>query len=149
MNGYDAAVQMITYEGRVIWTSFRALLETHMFIIAISGVVYNYFPDFNQLRWILPVLGIILCIMWLLITLRQFDYYKYWHAWAREIETTTGGLPRMISTGRSFSDGNDVTIGGDSMRLGWWSRLFRVRFLIYAIIMGFIVIYIFILVRAI
>lgn len=113
MGSYNAAIEMIIYEGKIIWTSFRSLLETNMFLITLSGVVYKFFPDFYLLLPILPICGIILCIVWLLITLRQFDFYKCWHAWARHNEATSqGNIQPMILTGKNYSDGDTVTFGG-------------------------------------
>lgn len=140
--GYRAALEMITYEGRQIWTVFRAMLAANAFLVALVGGITKVYPELTLLINGLPWLGIALCLAWLLITVRQFGFYRYWFAWARHLEAAGfGGGSRMVRDGRRFSDGEGVDVDGGRERLNWLARLFRIQWLIYGFILLFVAIY--------
>jgi hypothetical protein len=56
----------------------------------------------------------------------------------------------LIQLGRTFAEGSTVPLEGlDPARLGWASRLFRVEWLIYVVILAFVVVYVYLLVVAV
>ena len=133
--GYRAAIQMISYEGQ--------LLTANVFIVALIGAVLKFYPELNFLAKLLPVLGAAICVTWILITMRQFDYYRYWFAWARELEKV-GLAPasKMLAEGQRFSSGEGVTVDGDTIRMRWGSRLFKIQWLIYVVVIMFGIVYV-------
>lgn len=144
--GYSAALQLNTKTAKTIWDVFRSLLAANAFLVAISGAIIKFYPDLLGLTKVLGALGILICIAWVLITMRNFDYYKYYFAWARELEKAAfGSKVEMVRLGEQFARGETVKLADHSLRLRWGSRLFRIEWLIYVIIMGFTVIYIFVL----
>jgi hypothetical protein len=149
LEGYRAAITMVSYEGQLIWRVFACLLASNAFVVALVSAYLELHPENTWLPRLLPFLGIFICLVWILITMRQFDYYKYWFAWARQLEKT--GLASelgMVAAGKRFSDGETVTVDGKEYRMGWGSRLFRIQWLVYTVILLFIIVYIFLLVDA-
>ena len=134
---YQAAVQMASYEGNLIWASFRSLLSANAFLIAIAGMILKFFPEIASTHRAIGVAGFILTAAWFLVTMRQFDYYKYWFAWARDREGALGDANKMIRSGKDFADGNS----GELHRMRWGSRFFRVEWLIYVVIVIFALLY--------
>ena len=83
--GYPAALQLIAYEGQVIWRTFSAMVAANSFLLALGGFAAKEFHNVEALR-AMPFLGWILCACWFLVLKRQFGYYGYWFAWARYME---------------------------------------------------------------
>lgn len=138
--GYRTAIQMISYEGGMIWSSFTALLGANVFLIALIGSILKFFPNFYYFKY-LPTLGIPLCLIWMLITRRDFAFYKYWFACAREYEEKGfGDTVRIVREGRKYGKGKSVIMGGDTLRLAWFTRV-NVQWLIYSVITIFIAVY--------
>lgn len=112
-------------------------------IVVLVGSVEKLYPRLVILGRLLPWLGVALCVAWALITARQFGYYKYWFAWARHHEREMfGNAHGMTQCGRRFSDGLDVDVDGEQQRLKKLPQLFRVQWLVYAVIFIFVVVYI-------
>ena len=78
--------------------------------------------------------------------MRNFDFYKYYFAWARKFEEEAfGDDVTMIRKGAIFAKGNEVTDLGSEIRLRWGSRLFKVEWLVYVVIVSFLSVYLFLL----
>jgi hypothetical protein len=117
---------MINYEGRLVWAVFSAMLAANAFVVALVGSILRLYPELTTLGKVLPWLGIALCVAWLLITVRQFGFYRYWFTWARHHESTMfGAAPSMVRDGKMFADGESVKLNGESERLNWFGRLFE------------------------
>ena len=141
-DGYRAALEMVRYEGRQIWTVFRAMLGANAFLVALVGGIAKLYPELTFLRKGLPWFGIALCLAWLLIAMRQFGFYAYWFASARHAEVAGfSAVFQMVREGRRFSDGEAVDVAGGRERLNWFARLFRIQWLVYGFIVLFMVIY--------
>ena len=144
--GYRAALQMVSHESKVAWDSFRALLAANTVLVGLIGAILKLYPNFSALKLALEIAGLVICIAWALITARSFDYYKYWFAWARKYEKDAlASEKNMIQCGKSFSEGESVNEVTPTQRLRWASRLFRIEWLAYVVILGFVVIYAFLL----
>ena len=148
--GYRAAIQMISHDAKMIWDSFRALLGANTVLVGLAGTVLKAYPEFRSLTIILAGLGIVVAVAWALITARSFAYYHYCFAWARKYESLAlGSNMHLIQLGQTFAEGSTVPMEGlDPARLGWTSRLFRVEWLIYVVILAFVVVYVYLLVVA-
>jgi hypothetical protein len=103
--GYRAAVALAAQEEILIWNVFRTMVATNAFFVALAAAIHHLHPG-RPLAYVgLPVLGILVCIAWMLITLRAFDFHKYFFAWARRPEETElGDTSRLVRDGRSYSD---------------------------------------------
>lgn len=145
--GYRASIQLISTDAKAIWDSFRSLLAANTVFVGLAGAVLKLYPQFKTLALILGVLGIIVCVAWLLITLRHFDHYKYSYAWARKYEKVAlGSAEHITQIGKTFAEGSAVTIEGiEPARMRWASRLFRIEWLTYVVILAFVIVYVYLL----
>ena len=150
LEGYRAALHMISQYSKIIWDSFRALLGANTVLVGLVGAVLKVYPEFKSLTVVLASLGILVAVAWALITARSCDYYRYCFAWARKYELLAlGSNIHLIQYGQLFMDGNEVPkeVLDPPQRLRWPSRLFRVEWLMYGVIATFIAIYVYVLVK--
>ena len=139
---YRAALQMIGHQSKLIWDTFQSLLAANAVFVGLSGAALKLGSQFVWLTKVLAGLGFLLCVAWVLIMMRNFDYYRYCYAWARKYERDAlGGEAHMIQRGMRFSKGETVEEIDDPKRARWGSRLFRVEWLSYVVIGGFAVVY--------
>ncbi len=149
-SGYETAVKFTDKTARTIWIVYTALLASNAFLLSFAAFLAPNLSQGSNLVQLISVLGSMICIAWFLITMRNFDYNKYYFAWARKFEEEAfGDEVAMIRKGESFAKGNEVTDLGSEIRLRWGSRLFKVEWLVYLIIISFLAVYVFLLVAGI
>jgi hypothetical protein len=141
--GYSAAIALWQYEGNTIWTKFAAMVAANAILLATLGllVTSGHNSDLALLRFAVAGLGIVLCSAWLLMTSRSFGYYKYWILSAREIEKKYLAPVTIVYSGSKFADGKQVTVDEQDHQLNCLGR-FRINWLTYGVIVGFIVVYV-------
>jgi len=110
----------VQYEGNTIWAKFAAMVYSNTILLATLGLVITSqrHADLCVLKYSLCVLGILFCIAWALLTMRSFDYYKYWILSARELEKHLMPV-KTIERGKLFADGEPLTIDGEKHQLRW------------------------------
>ncbi|MEW8253853.1 MAG: hypothetical protein AB2747_05845 [Candidatus Thiodiazotropha taylori] len=141
-SGYEAAIKLTDKTARTIWSVYTALLASNAFLLSFAAFIAPILSSGGYLVRLVGLLGMLICIAWFLITMRNFDFYKYYFAWARKYEEEAFGEDvTMIRNGESFAKGNDVNDLGIPIRLRWASRLFRVEWLVYVVILSFLTIY--------
>ena len=134
-SSFSEAIAMIGYEGQLIWA-------VNAFLVAAFLAINHFMPDAIWGVKLLPILGLIISVIWSLITLRMFDYYGYWFAWARHCEQILyDESDQVISKGKSFSEGNEVIFGKQKVRLSWYARLFKNKHLMLSVISIFAFLY--------
>ena len=96
--GYQVASNLWIYEGGTLWSKFNALLVANSVVLSALGLSMSAASPLRVFSIGMPVVGIILCVMWFLLTERSFRFYKYWIWSAREIEEQYLNVPlRIIS----------------------------------------------------
>ena len=137
MEGYRAALGMISYQGRVIWDSFRTFLAANTIIAALAGALLKLYPNLSWPTAVLSSFGIIVCLFWIFIEDRAFKYQGYWFAWARHYEKRIFGSAAMIQMGQKFAQGHPVFIDSRRHRV----HRFKVEALFYGVLACFVFIY--------
>ena len=108
--GYPAALQLIAYEGQIIWRAFTAMVAANSFLLALGGFAAKEFHNVAALQAML-FLGWIVCVCWFLVLRRQFGFYGYWFAWARYMESFLDPPVRITREGREkFSKGDTAKV---------------------------------------
>ena len=147
--GYHAAVRLAVDEGQLIWRAFSAMLTANTVLVAISGAFGHFLPDLSWAVTAFAVLGILVCLAWLLVLRRQFSYYRYWWTWARHFEAKNLAPDvRMLSVGKTYSEGGTVELDETLpklQRFPWTARAFRVESLMRLVIVEFLLVYGFLL----
>jgi hypothetical protein len=139
--GYRASLQMIACEGRLIWSVFGSMLAANAFVVTLIGAIVKLYPNLMPLGKVLPVLGILVCVAWILITTRQFAFYHYWFACGRHYESKISSKLTILQDGKRFANGESVTVHAKQERLSCVVRCFRVQWLIYIVVGFFVAIY--------
>lgn len=86
--GYQVASNLWICENQVYWSRFSALVLVNSILLAAIAVMSASDKCSSQILhcYIMPCAGIILCILWLLISLRSSKKYFYYMNSARELE---------------------------------------------------------------
>ena len=144
--GYEKAIELTDKGSRTIWSVYSALLALNAFLLTFATFFAPKISQTTIMTIIVCIVGILICISWLLITMRNFDFYKYYFSYARRFEKEAfGDQVDMIRNGKEFAEGNKVKSLEYPIRMRWGSRLFKVEWMIYTVIFSFILIYTFIL----
>jgi hypothetical protein len=140
--GYETAIKLTDKTARTIWSIYGALLATNGFLISLSAFLLTQGKSLPIVIKGIGALGLLICLCWYLISLRTFDFYRFYFAWARKLEEDAFGTTvEMVRSGGAFARGDTCTIGASSERMRWGSRLFKVEWLIYVVIATFAIIY--------
>ena len=147
--GYQVTVNLLTYEGQLIWTRFNAMLVANSIVIAVIGYLITNNSSSIILKY-LPIPGIILCILWFLVNVRGFDYYKYWILSAREIEEQfLQNSIKTLSRGGELADCEEINfrINGKIKchRISKLGKVFKVKTISSFVIIVFIILYVILL----
>ncbi len=141
-SGYETAIKLTDKTARTIWSVYTALLASNAFLLSFAAFIAPALSSGGSLVRLVGLLGALICIAWFLITMRNFDFYKYYFAWARKYEEEAFGEDvTMIRSGESFARGNEANNLDSSIRLRWGSRLFKVEWLVYVVIFSFLTVY--------
>ena len=141
-SGYDTAIKLTDKTARTIWSVYTALLASNAFLLSFAAFLAPKIGLGTTLVRLVGILGALICIAWFLITMRNFDFYKYYFAWARKFEKEAfGNDVTMVRSGATFAGGNEVKDLDDPIRLRWGSRLFKVEWLVYVVIISFFIVY--------
>lgn len=144
--GYEVAVALRRHEGTLFWAQFNALLVANSIFLATVGLSMATLSPLRVFSIGIPIAGIILCVLWFLLTKRRFSYYIYYTLSAREIEEKfLSDSVQTMSRGGNFAEGKEIklTIGGTPkpLQLGILGRL-TLKWWTYLIIGIFFVIYV-------
>lgn len=150
--GYQAAVNLWTYEGQLIWARFSAMLLANSIVVAVIGIVISGDRALPVFSVGMPIAGLILCILWWLITKRGFDYYVYWIRSARELEEEFLKDPvKTVSRGGKLADDEEqesepVIAGGSKPpTMSWLGSRLRIQSASYLVIVVFMAVYVIVL----
>lgn len=93
---YQSAVNMRIAESQIQWARYSAILVVNTIFIGLLGFTYSKeFAIPIIIQQLLPLLGIVLCLLWFRMTKRGFMWVKFWTDMAREIEEKGGDRNRL------------------------------------------------------
>ena len=144
--GYRVAVNLWTYQGSLNWNRFNVMLAANSIIVAVLGVVSNQSTSL-VIRFLLPVIGLFLCVVWVFLTSRGFDYHRYWSAQALALEREYLSDPvRSVSQAQPTEEGASKVQFSRLSQLPVLSDLGRQKGAAFAIVGVFASVYTFALV---
>jgi hypothetical protein len=151
--GFQAAIALWIYQGQLNWNRFNVMLVANSLIIAIIGSVFSSQRPLPYLAIALALGGIGLCVAWVLLTARGFDYHRYWGLCAWELEEQhLSDVVTIVSRLDSFRNGGEVAFQirqGETKndekttkkyRLGKLSKVSQ-RLITYSVIVAFAIAY--------
>jgi hypothetical protein len=143
--GYQTSIQLIAYQGQIIWRAFSALVAVNTGLAAIVGAALKLFPNLATGIKVLAGLGIAICVAWLIIIIREFHYYRYWYAWARHYERRLSPEVQITTIGKTYGEGGTIEANENVPnveRFGSLARTFNVHLLMKFVVLVYIGIYI-------
>jgi hypothetical protein len=151
--GYQAALDLWNTQAQLASSRFNVMVVANSIILATIGLAIAYSRSFPLLfTQALSIVGIVLCLVWLHAHWRASQYNNYLALSARELESNLSDSVVTVSRGASFSEGNEVTLTIDNerkrLRLSWLPRLARTESFSYFSIASFLLLYIYLLLRA-
>lgn len=145
---YEAALNLLFYEGQMLWQIMTAFMLIHTVILGfISQIIYKgeSINIFNNLPcFVGGVLGLILIFPWWGTFERNSDYYHFRMAQAKEAEPNDWKL--LMDDGENFAKGNQVDIRGEKFQIGYRGRLMRNKKAVYIALWAFTSIYLLIII---
>jgi hypothetical protein len=112
---YEIAVNIITAQGNLIWSLFTSQSQVHAIFIALCGLFLTVPHASPLIITAISMLGILLCLIWIITLRRQFGYFEYYMAHARALEEEIyGDSVAIIRTGRALSDGESIYVRANS-----------------------------------
>jgi hypothetical protein len=84
--GYQVAIQLRNYEGSMVWARYSVMMTANSIIIGGTILVLTRIPQLSILAWALPIVGLLTCIAWLILTWGGMAYFRYLTLSARELE---------------------------------------------------------------
>jgi hypothetical protein len=138
---YQGAIEMASHEGEAVWARFNVILVANSIVLLALTTSTNTLPPNSGI--VLPVGGIVLCVMWLFLMKRGFTYEKYYVVTARLLEQRlANGSIRTLSSGMFLSEGKLVKIEDEKIQMSPLARL-NARGIVYAAIGVFVAAYVF------
>ena len=147
--GYQIAVGLWMNESELYWARFNVMLVANSIIIAVLGLIFTSNPNnpclSSILSMILAALGFLVCLAWLLLTNRGYDYQNYYVLSAREQESYLEKTVKTVSRGDLFAKNKcvEIRIGEktEKVRMGRFSRM-KAKYLSVTIPVLFAIVYI-------
>lgn len=150
--GYQVAIDLAMSYASVTWSIFNAMVVANSIILAGITFVYTSSQSFILLKFLLPIMGLLLCVVWLLQTMRAISYVTYYTLSAREIEEKyLSSEVKTISRGGALADRRTVEIEIDGIqikrRMKFLPRIVRGEWISYIIIIVVASVYIALLIQ--
>jgi hypothetical protein len=143
--GYQTSIQLIAYQGQIIWRAFAALVAVNTGLTVIAGAALKFFPDLAIAIMLLALLGIAICAAWVIIIIREFHYYRFWYAWARHYEHSLLPEIQITTIGKIYGEGGTIPtnkyVPSDIERFSPLARTFNVHLLMKFVIIVYMLIY--------
>mgnify|MGYP003576968661 CR=1 FL=1 len=111
---YQAAVQLIIYEGQLTWWSLAVFMAFATLLIA--GAASTSFLGVTNAQLVamvsllFAIAGVISSLMWWSMLARGRRYYEYWVASARALEQQMGDTIQTLQRGQLFAEGGKVQV---------------------------------------
>ncbi len=100
---YQAAITLKDSESQIQWSRYSAILVINTLLIGLIGLNDNekniIHTDFVELLQYIPLIGIFICILWLITTWKGFKWSQFWIKKANEIENDLPGGINPIQEG--------------------------------------------------
>ena len=146
LHRYKCAMALVMEEGGLLWKVFGTFLVAHTIFMAflLKESMVSLDAKWRPGSFLAALFGVILCFPWFVVYIRNSAYYVFYIAQAKRAEPS--GWDLMKGSGESFSAGKPVTIEGKVYRICWLGRVLRARWSIPLLILGFVVIYLVVLI---
>jgi hypothetical protein len=118
--GYQSAVELMVFEGNLVWARYGLMLLAHTIILTAIGLTADTPRPIRMIILVgLSLVGLTLCVLWWLVNDIGFRYFFYWLFAARELEEKFLAPVRTLSRGTPLTGEGTVTLqlDGESRKL--------------------------------
>jgi hypothetical protein len=157
--GYQVASNLWICENKIYWSRFNTLIVANSILLVTIGWFFSnklgddeaFLNIFSSM--VIPIVGIILCIFWFLMSYRGSVYQKYWIFSTRELEEKYLVNVVTSSRGGGLTEGKEVRFDFENsepkiVKMPWFCK-FRVEWSSYMIIGLFAFVYLIILIKGV
>ena len=149
--GYQVAASLRTSRAEELWSQFNAFVTANSIILTAAVIAISSPQPTPVLSIGMPVVGLVLCALWLMLHARGVGYVRYYLLSARELEEQfLSDSVRTLSRGGHLAEGEKIELLLDGehkpRRMNFFGQILRVRTVAYLVIMVFAVMYLAILV---
>ena len=94
--GYEASITLLMHESSLTWNRYNVYLAANSVLLASIGILKTSNMDAVLYSVCLTVIGIALCIIWSLLTLRGFDRCDHYFKISRSLENPEVKVLNML-----------------------------------------------------
>ncbi len=106
--GYHVAAQLWVYEGQALWSAFNAMLVANAIVVAAEGASGGALIERQPvLRWVMPMFGLLLSLLWYALVDRGFTIHDYRVLSTRDLERYLEPV-ETVSRGAIVNAGDQV-----------------------------------------
>lgn len=123
MDRYQAALTLLNQERQPFWQTFAGFLLAHTVFLAflLQSLAPGSMRAWRPATCGAGILGLVLCVPWLLAHLRTTAYLRFRVAQVREAEPTEWQL--VAGRGQRFAEGEAVSVDGSRNQMPCLARL--------------------------
>ncbi len=145
LNGYQESLELVRYEGSLLWQIFGAFLLAHTVFLGFAlslALTEDALAQWQLGSFLLGLMGLLLCLPWWSCFRRNSIYYIFRMAQAREKEPV--GWDLVAGKGKRLAEGECVQVGGECHQIRGVSRWLRTRRAVPLLIIAFALAYAFV-----
>ncbi len=149
---YRVAVDQLINEGNLFWSRFNVLIVANSVIVAAIGFTFKANQPLILLAVTLPIMGLVLCFLWFLMTKSGFNVCYNYSLQCREFEENhLAESARPITKAIRYSCGETITYSIPNApiltKIDKLTRVLDIRRVSYLIIVVFAIVYLISLVQ--
>lgn len=149
--GYESAIQLWAAENEGRHEEYNAMLVANSLILAAIGFSYQTTSFYPPVKYLLPIIGIVICLAWYMSGKRAIEKAIFWIYCARELEGKFfKSVFQHLFRGHLFGKGKaiDFLLEGQikSRQMKFWGRHVKGQVFSNLIILLFSIMYITVLV---
>ena len=125
---YQTSVQLMVYEGTVLWARMNTMIVLNALLIAASTFLVQ--SEVSDLAHLPPLLGAVLSLTLLAVMYRGQDFHRYWELTAARLEADlTARTARVVTRNIRLRQGEtqSMPVAGRTESVRLHLRRFRAR----------------------
>ena len=159
IEGYKQLCELLRHEESIFWKRIETFLLISTGLVGILGFfgkesqailtpVQNVQPAYSGCAFgvIVSVIGIMLCLFWLIVVRRSEAFYNHWYEQLIFIENKYLGPLRVFNTADEYFEKGMIKLGNKELRLDRLSRIARIYHVMVGIPVMFLVVWVTVLI---
>lgn len=132
---YQAALSLTQTEESTVWQRFSIFLVTNIILLGTT-----LWKEAGISRTALPIMGLVICAIWLALSMRGFTYQLYYFRYAQHVEKLLDSQT-LVQQAAELGKNNITIVDEGPLRMPWPGRLITGPHAAYVIVYVFMGIY--------